>query len=299
LVGILKVPALGLVAPVEEGTKDQELNVAVGHVATSVYPGQPGAAVLLAHDVSYFVHIGQLHPPDRLIFETPCTTSVFRVTGNRVVAEGSPIPGSKTPSLVLDTCYPENALFYTSTRLLVDATKTGTSPHPLSHPIEASTTKGHVQENSLEYSTPVPAALEAEGLTLQQNEVPMGTMSMATSPTPHWDESPGPLDLEAQSLSIYFGGIHALRQDQIAWWNALSKTHVAAPKELISAESVEDLSPLNVQIRSRHRIAVQVVFSVEVHINGGQAPGRYAEAVSLLVTKQSVRLQGWLFAPLT
>ena len=44
-------------APVEEGTDDQELNVAVGHDPQSVWPGVDGAAVFLAHDVSYFVHL--------------------------------------------------------------------------------------------------------------------------------------------------------------------------------------------------------------------------------------------------
>ena len=39
LSGILTVPALNLSAPVEEGTDDPELNVAVGHDPQSVWPG--------------------------------------------------------------------------------------------------------------------------------------------------------------------------------------------------------------------------------------------------------------------
>lgn len=60
LSGILTVPALDLSAPVEEGTDDQELNVAVGHDPQSVWPGIDGTAVFLAHDVSYFVQLNQL-----------------------------------------------------------------------------------------------------------------------------------------------------------------------------------------------------------------------------------------------
>ena len=37
--GLLVIPAIGLTAPVEEGTDDAQLNVAVGHVPTSVWPG--------------------------------------------------------------------------------------------------------------------------------------------------------------------------------------------------------------------------------------------------------------------
>ena len=55
LAGILSIPAIHLQAPVEEGTDDQELNVAVGHAPASVWPGLAGTSVFLAHDVSYFV----------------------------------------------------------------------------------------------------------------------------------------------------------------------------------------------------------------------------------------------------
>jgi sortase (surface protein transpeptidase) len=48
----LTIPALTLAAPVEEGTDDAELDVAVGHDPQSVWPGANGASVLLAHDVS-------------------------------------------------------------------------------------------------------------------------------------------------------------------------------------------------------------------------------------------------------
>ena len=40
---------------VEEGTDDQELNVAVGHDAQSVWPGVDGTAVFLAATASDFV----------------------------------------------------------------------------------------------------------------------------------------------------------------------------------------------------------------------------------------------------
>ena len=78
LSGILTVPALNLSAPVEEGTDDQELNVAVGHDPQSVWPGVDGAAVFLAHDVSYFVHLNELKPGDVITYQTVCTTVQFR-----------------------------------------------------------------------------------------------------------------------------------------------------------------------------------------------------------------------------
>ncbi len=85
LSGILTIPALDLQAPVEEGTDDQELNVAVGHDPQSVWPGVDGAAVFLAHDVSYFVHLDALKPGDTIIYATACNTVTFRVSGHQVV----------------------------------------------------------------------------------------------------------------------------------------------------------------------------------------------------------------------
>ncbi|MGA2531304.1 MAG: hypothetical protein ABSG36_19375, partial [Acidimicrobiales bacterium] len=54
LPAIISVPTLGLQAPVLQGLSDAVLSDAVGHDASSVWPGSKGISVLLAHDVSYF-----------------------------------------------------------------------------------------------------------------------------------------------------------------------------------------------------------------------------------------------------
>ena len=113
LAGVLTIPALGLEAPVEEGTDDAELDVAAGHAPASVWPGTAGSSVMLAHDVSYFVHLGDLKAGDLITYRNQCSTVSFQVTGQQVVAAGSPVYNSTTPTLVLDTCWPPNALFFT------------------------------------------------------------------------------------------------------------------------------------------------------------------------------------------
>src|SRR5579875_1863841 len=92
LAGVLSLPKLSVSAPVEQGTDDAELNVAVGHADSTPFPGTPGTAVLLAHDVSYFAHIDQLQPGDTIDYRVGCVTHVFNVTGHTVVAAGAPIP---------------------------------------------------------------------------------------------------------------------------------------------------------------------------------------------------------------
>ncbi|MHB8682685.1 MAG: sortase domain-containing protein, partial [Acidimicrobiales bacterium] len=61
-----------MTAPVEQGTGDAELNVAVGHADSTPWPGTPGTSVFLAHDVSYFALIANLQPGDVINYEANC-----------------------------------------------------------------------------------------------------------------------------------------------------------------------------------------------------------------------------------
>ncbi len=126
LSGILSIPALNLDAPVEEGTDDAELNVAVGHDPQSVWPGVDGAAVFLAHDVSYFVHLNELKPGD--VDHLRDGLQHGEVPGAAPSRSSPPArrcSNTADPSLVLDTCWPPNALFFTPDRLLIRATEVG------------------------------------------------------------------------------------------------------------------------------------------------------------------------------
>jgi LPXTG-site transpeptidase (sortase) family protein len=289
LAGILHIPALHLAAPVEEGTDDAELNVAVGHDPQSVWPGATGAAVFLAHDVSYFVHLGALKPGDVISYQTACNTVKFVVSGQKVVQAGSAVANTPNPSLVLDTCYPSNALFFTPDRLLVRATEVsavargeGAGGGALGTPAPA-----------VNYTTTAPPALVAQGLTLQQNEAPMGTMQLVNDSLA-FAQSPGPLALEAAALQAYFGGLHAGAQGQPAWWAALAPG-VAMPPELDGATVTGHDAPLNVEIDSTNGSPSQVVLRTTVTLSGGAAPGTYAETVVLPVHGSVVTVGQWQF----
>ncbi|MHB8219387.1 MAG: class D sortase [Acidimicrobiales bacterium] len=297
LAGVLSIPAIHLTAPVEQGTGDAQLNVAVGHDPSSVWPGQSGTSVLLAHDVSYFVHVNALKPGDQIVYRTACTTVRYTVSGHQVVHQGAPVPDSTAPSLVLDTCYPSDALFFTTQRYLVQATESGISTAPGRS--DRRSGKGHAQGGSAvsAYTVAAPASLVSQGLTLQQNEAPMGTMTLSGAPTPMWEQSPGPLDLEAAALEAYFGGIHAAGQDRTDWWDAIAETGVGPPAPLLGAQITGHDAPLDVTIRSTHGVATQVVLSTVVTISGGAVPGTYSETVTLPVTGTTVRIGGWTLTP--
>jgi sortase A len=295
--GLLRIPALHLEAPVEEGTDDAALSVAVGHDPWSVWPGQSGSAVLLAHDVSYFVHLGQLEPGDRVVYQSPCTTVTFTVSSSRVVQQGSAVANSPGPTLVLDTCYPPNALFFTTSRLLVTATESSdrTDGQRRPEPTVRST------DNSADgvptaFGVPVPAPLLAQGLTLEQNEAPMGTLSLAGTPDLGWEQSPGPLNLEAAALTAYFGDLHAAAQRQNAWWATVSPG-VPVPPALLGATVTGHDAPLDVEIDSEGGRPSAVVLRTTVTLSRGAAPGTYAETVTTAVSGTTVTVRGFTLTP--
>ena len=291
--GLLRIPALHLSAPVEEGTGDQELNVAVGHNRSSARPGTAGTSVFLAHDVSYFVHLDQLRPGDRVVYQSACNTVTYTVTGRRIVEQGTPVPVTATPTMVLDTCYPPNALFFTSKRLLVDATEdVGAASRPAGHDLRLPAA------DRVSYRVPAPAALVAQGLTLEQNEAPMGTMTLAGDTSPGWEQSPGPLALEAAALEAYFGGLHAAAQLQAAWWAAIAGPRSPPPPALLGARITGHDSPLDVEIDSTKGVVTQVVLTTTVTLSGGRAPGPYRETVVTPVQASTVRIGSWALTPL-
>ena len=284
LAGVVSIPAIGLRAPVEQGTGDAQLSVAVGHVPASVWPGASGTSVLLGHDVSYFVHLGALHPGDLIDYRDRCTTEEFKVTGSAVVEAGSPIDDSSGPTLVLDTCWPTNALFYTSQRLLVDAVEVGGGHDAAAAPAAAPPPPS--------YSVPAPPALVAQGLTLQQNEEPMGTLALTGSPSAVWEESPGPLALTASALEAFFGGVHAASAGRADWWNAIAPG-VTMPEPLDGALISGHDAALDVSIDSAAGTPDAVTLTTDVTVTGGSAPGLYHEVVIEDVTGGTVTIRSW------
>jgi sortase A len=211
--GLLEAPSLGLVAPVLQGSDDTVLSDAVGHVAASVWPGQPGTSVLAAHDVTWFSRITQLRPGDVIRYVTPCRTYSYRVTAHAIVQAGSPVYTTGGARLVLDTCYPLDALFTTSTRYLVYAALVESSPtHPFS-PMRASWPVPAV---------PAPPALTAQGLSDASNYAPLGTLAIAGTPPATWRQSSAPLAFETAALAEYFGLTRSAAENRHTWWTDLA-----------------------------------------------------------------------------
>jgi len=284
--GLLEVPVLGLVAPVLQGTSDAVLDEAVGHVAGSAWPGQPGTSVLSAHDVTWFSGIGSLRPGDVLRYVTPCRTYTYQVTAHQIVASGAPVYTTAASKVVLDTCYPFNALYITNTRYLVYASLASASPtHPLVTPPPGPPPP----------QVPAPAPLAAQGLGLDHNDAPLGTLTITGSPSVSWRQSSAPLTAESAALTAYFGVIRSAEQGRRSWWTALAPAVPASAAAPIWDGTLSRYNgPLDITLRVNGGQLAGATLSAAVR---AEAAGTYditvREAVSagrLLVTGLRLRV---------
>ncbi len=286
LAGAVDIPRLGVNAPVESGTSDGVLKVAVGHFDGTAWPGQHGTAVLLAHDVSYFGRLGSLQPGDRIAYRSGCDTYTFTVVGHQVVRNGAPIPPLPGTALVLDTCWPTDALWYTPDRDLVEARQSqisvGDPPAATAQPAFPT-----------DFTSPATPALQGTGLSLADNEERMGTMSIAGRPATEWSQSPAPLALETAALTSYFGGYHAATRANPAWWSSVAPG-VPMPAPLAGATpGLSEASPLNVTITAVGNQPTTVLLHTVLPLYGGSRPGTYAVDVTEDVHGTTVSITNW------
>lgn len=131
LIGHLTIPKLGLNAPVTQGTALSILAHSAGHLKTSVLPGELGTTVIAAHDVTYFHHIDELKSGDIITVQTSQGSFTYKVTGHQVIHVGTNVVNTVYPSLVLETCYPLNALNLVNQRYVVSAVLVKSSLAPV------------------------------------------------------------------------------------------------------------------------------------------------------------------------
>ncbi len=294
LLGVLSIPSLHLLAPVEEGVSNAVLSVAVGHFPPSVMPGGDGASVMLAHDVSYFARLDSLQAGRLVQFQTGCTLYRFQVTGTSVVKSGTAVPDTTFASIVLDTCWPTNALWFTPTRFLVFARETGITR--LGTANNTTELAQQAEGFSAQPGVPASAQLAAQGLTLAENEAPMGRMVIIGNPSGNWAQSPGPLAVETSGLEAYFGAMRALAERHLSWWSALAPG-VSPPLQLQGASIAQYsqyLSPLDVTIYAAGSTPISVMLSTNVAVTGGVAPGRYAETVMERIKGSELTIERWM-----
>lgn len=265
----LVVPSLGLRAPVVQGVGQAQLAEAVGHVTSSVWPGSPGTVVLAAHNVSWFSRIDRLRAGNRVQYVTPCATYSYRVTAHQVVPAGSAVTSGSAQVLVLDTCYPLDALWFTSRRYLVTATLEEPVPQHAGEPLgvhPVSPVRGPRTTSAAGSAFGSPPATEVAA----QPSVPMGRLHLAGSPGTSFDQSLAPIDAETAFVQRFE---HSLAGGLAGSSAPLGGARVESYSRGLSVTLVVEGS----QVRSAAATAVVV-------LGGGVAPGTYRLSFSAMAS---------------
>lgn len=105
---VLRIPAIGLEAPVWEGTDELTLNRAVGRVAESASVGEDGNVVLAAHRDGFFRELGELDTGDAVVVQTLQEQHRYVVQESLIVEPDAVHVMNDTEQAVLTliTCYP-------------------------------------------------------------------------------------------------------------------------------------------------------------------------------------------------
>lgn len=217
----LAIPRLGVLAPVQQGTSDTVLNVSVGHEPNTPWPGRPGESLLISHDVGYFAHLSALRRGDQIRVQHNCIVSVFTVTGHVITHPGALIdPAANGYGLALVTCWPPNALWWTSDRYVVTAQLTST--------VTAISTS-HPPTETVRYRPSLPGGVTVERIMQGGQSIGVGTLTVTGTPARAWAQSPAPLQAEHAALLSYFAGRAAVAGRNPLWWAAIAAPGVAMP----------------------------------------------------------------------
>jgi sortase A len=282
--GLLEIPKLGVVAPVEQNMNDAQLNVAVGHNPYSVWPGETGTSVLVAHDVSYFENLPQLKVGDEVIYVAPCKTYYFRVESHSVVAAGAPVYNTPNPSVTLVTCWPTNALWYTPDRYVLSATFIGTRPTQA-----ALTSYPGVTPPP---AVPAPAALSSQGITLSTYSLPMGNFGLNGRPNPTWAQTTNPLLVQGSAVDSFIAAIRALNENRVDWWRQLAPG-VAVPGPLLGAANPGYNAGLDVTVTAYGTTSTKVLLQDTLTTAGAT----YAVTVVQTIREHTLYISSWEMHP--
>jgi sortase A len=105
---VLRIPGIGLEVPVLEGTDDETLDRAVGHISGTAAPGEPGNVAIAGHRDGFFRALKDLKVGDALELETLAGKQQYDIETLTVVdpSDVQVLDPTPEPVLTLVTCYP-------------------------------------------------------------------------------------------------------------------------------------------------------------------------------------------------
>jgi sortase A len=123
LLGRLVIQRIHLQASVREGDDDHTLDVALGHIRGTAFPGQDGNVGVAGHRDGLFRHLGELAKTDEIRLETPGATYIYAVDEMTIVdpKDVSVLKPRRRDRLTLVTCYPFHYIGAAPKRYIVEA----------------------------------------------------------------------------------------------------------------------------------------------------------------------------------
>jgi len=107
-IGEIQIPRLGLTALVVQGDSEAVLRHAVGHLADTALPGEPGNIVLAGHRDTFFRPLKRVRAGDAITLRTRDGDFEYLVESTAVVrpTDLDVIQPTDRPTLTLITCFP-------------------------------------------------------------------------------------------------------------------------------------------------------------------------------------------------
>jgi sortase A len=123
-IGRIEIPRLGVSTVIRAGTDSRTLNLAVGHISGTAFPGESGNIGLAGHRDTFFRRLRNIRPDDEIRLVTQEGTFAFRVLRTNIVDPRDTwvLDPTTEPMLTLVTCYPFTYIGSAPQRFIVRAT---------------------------------------------------------------------------------------------------------------------------------------------------------------------------------
>jgi sortase A len=130
VLGMIKIPSIGVRAVIVQGDSSALLRRAVGHVPGTPLPGEPGNVALAAHRDTIFRPLRNIKAGDRIDLITASGVIQYRVRSTEIVrpSDTGVLSSHGRNELTLVTCYPFYYVGHAPDRFIVRAGQVMDSP---------------------------------------------------------------------------------------------------------------------------------------------------------------------------
>jgi sortase A len=135
IIGRIEISSAGVRAIIVDGTANESLRRAVGHIEGTALPGEPGNVGLAGHRDTFFRGLRNVQKDDAIVIRTLEGTYEYRVSSLQIVGpdDVEVLQASAAPTLTLVTCYPFDYVGPAPRRFVVQAREVsgpGITPRP-------------------------------------------------------------------------------------------------------------------------------------------------------------------------